>query len=90
MTVKGIKDIMYVKHLVCPSVGIQQMVIIMMIVLTFKGELFSDLTQILANGGSLELLELDSFVCEYWWTIFWIKQLFKSTKDSCHLKESYS
>lgn len=57
MTAVGIKDIMYVKHLVCPSVGIQQMVIIMMMMaLTFKGELFSDLTQILATGGSLELL----------------------------------
>lgn len=56
MTAVGIKDIMYVKHLVCPSVGIQQMVIIMMMVLTFKGELFSDLTQILATGRSLELL----------------------------------
>lgn len=56
MTAVGIKDIMYVKHLVCPSVSIQQMVIIMMMALTFKGELFSDLTQILATGGSLELL----------------------------------
>lgn len=63
MTAMGIKDIMYVKHLVCPSVGIQQMVIIIMIVLTLKGELFSGLTQILTNGGSLELLEIDFCVC---------------------------
>lgn len=45
MTDAGIKDVMYVKHLVCPSVGIQQMVIIIMIILTFKGEIFRDLTQ---------------------------------------------
>lgn len=63
MTARGIKDIMYVKHLVCPSVVIQQMVIIIMIVLTFKGEeLFSDWTQILTNGESLGLLEIDLFL----------------------------
>lgn len=63
MTARGIKDIMYVKHLVCLSVVIQQMVIIIMIVWTFKGEeLFSDLTQILTNGGSLGLLEIDLFL----------------------------
>lgn len=61
MTDLRIKDVMYVKHLVCPSVGIQQMVIIIMIILTFKGELFSDLTQILTNGGSLRLLERHIF-----------------------------
>lgn len=61
MTDLGIKDVMYVKHLVCPSVGIQQMVIIIMIILTLKGDLFSDLTQILTNGWSLRLLERDSF-----------------------------
>lgn len=63
MTAVGIKDIMYVKHLVCPSVGIQQMVLIMMMALIFKGELFSDLTQIFTNGTSLGLLEID--FCEY-------------------------
>lgn len=63
MTAVGIKDIMYVKHPVCPSVGIQQMVIIIiMIVLIFKGELFSDLTWILTNVVSLGLLEMDFFV----------------------------
>lgn len=62
MTDVGIKDVMYVKHLVCPSVGIQQMVIIIMIILTFKGEIFRDLTQILTSGGSLGLLEIDIFV----------------------------
>lgn len=87
MTDLGIKDVMYVKHLVCPSVGIQQMVIIIMIILTFKGELFSDLTQILTNGGSLGLLEREIFKVLI---IFWIKQEFKFTKDSCHWKESYS
>lgn len=64
MTDVGIKDVIYVKHPVWPSVGIQQMVIIIMIILTFKGELFSDLTQILSNGGSLGLLEVDIF-CEH-------------------------
>lgn len=76
MTDLGIKDIMYVKHLVCPSVGIQQMVIIIMIVLTFKGELFGDLTQILTNGGSLGRLERDIF-SEYW--------LFSEAHDSLNL-----
>ena len=38
------------------------MVIIIMIILTFKGEIFRDLTQILTSGGSLGLLEIVIFV----------------------------